>query len=104
MAILSRLCPIGIPPGGNAVFPSFSLVSLDPCKRRVLALVCARCLFAWRLPTIQNLEPLTHVLVRNRVNQRIQVRGKCVLVSLSRVRLFATPWTVARQAPLPGIF
>ena len=25
-------------------------------------------------------------------------------VSLSRVRLFATPWTVARQVPLPMAF
>jgi len=25
----------------------------------------------------------------------------CVCESLSRVQLFATPWTVARQAPLP---
>ena len=40
------------------------------------------------------------------VNQRVQnaVKVKVKVKSLSHIRLFATPWTIACQAPLPRGF
>ena len=53
-----------------------------------------------RVPCRQVLNNWT---TRNWTTRKVSV-CMCVCQSLSPVRLFATPWTVAQQAPLSGVF